>query len=356
MKNLLLTTALVATTGAAFASNDNFATQLAGIEKASQCQNHFDKDAPEVSANINHFEFCVWYLNNNREAFFRDINWYGLLPSGDIISTRDYNFTSKNKAEKAIKAAIEVIVEANSIDVELPDGSVKSVNKEAVLALIEAVESKDVAITALNAEVTRLTDELTKVATDAEMDIAEKVAMIETISTELATASAAVTSLTSANADLKAVKADLEADVALKSSEIKALEKSLKDAQEATIAAVKAHVDEIAQITAQLGFNQGEINVLVEIQKIQDANTQLAADLQKEIDDRAAERTMLDNQISDLMSDIDSLDVKLSAETTKYLDEIEAHAKTSGKLAAETALKDAAVSYTHLTLPTILLV
>ena len=121
------------------ASNDNFKVQLDNIDRASQCQAHFDKDAPEVSANINHFEFCVWYLNNNREAFFRDIHWYGLLPSGDIISTRDYNFSSKQKAEKAIKAAIQVVIEENTVEVELPNGDVVKVAEASVMTLLNAV-------------------------------------------------------------------------------------------------------------------------------------------------------------------------------------------------------------------------
>ena len=111
MKNLLTTTALVAvSTTAVLASNDNFKVQLDNIDNAFQCQNHFDKDGADIAGTINQFEFCVWYLNNNREAFFRDINWYGILPTGDVIATRDYNFSSKNKAEKAITAEIEKIV------------------------------------------------------------------------------------------------------------------------------------------------------------------------------------------------------------------------------------------------------
>ena len=104
MKNLLTTTALVAVSATAvLASNDNFKVQLDNIDRASQCQAHFDKDAADVAGNVNQFEFCVWYLNNNREAFFRGIHWYGILDSGDVIATRDYNFSSKDKAVKAIK-------------------------------------------------------------------------------------------------------------------------------------------------------------------------------------------------------------------------------------------------------------
>ena len=104
MKNLLTTTALVAVSATAvMASNDNFKVQLDNIDSASQCQNHFDKDAPEAAGNINQFEFCVWYLNSNREAFFRDIHWYGILDSGDVIATRDYNFSSKDKLLKLSK-------------------------------------------------------------------------------------------------------------------------------------------------------------------------------------------------------------------------------------------------------------
>ena len=92
MKNLLTTTALVAVSATAVMANqDNFKVQLDNISSSFQCEAHFDKDAADIAGNINQFEFCVWYLNNNREAFFRDIHWYGLLPSGDIISTRDYN-------------------------------------------------------------------------------------------------------------------------------------------------------------------------------------------------------------------------------------------------------------------------
>ena len=88
MKNLLTTTALVAVSATAVMANqDNFKVQLDNISSSFQCEAHFDKDAADVAGNINQFEFCVWYLNNNREAFFRDIHWYGLLPSGDIIST-----------------------------------------------------------------------------------------------------------------------------------------------------------------------------------------------------------------------------------------------------------------------------
>ena len=95
MKNLLTTTALVAVSATAvLASNDNFKVQLDNLNGASQCQAHFDKDAADVAGNVNQFEFCVWYLNNNREAFFRDSHWYGILNTGDVIATRDYNFSS----------------------------------------------------------------------------------------------------------------------------------------------------------------------------------------------------------------------------------------------------------------------
>ena len=86
MKNLLTTTALVAvSTTAVLASNDNFKVQLDNIDNAFQCQNHFDKDGADIAGTINQFEFCVWYLNNNREAFFRGIHWYGILDSGDVL-------------------------------------------------------------------------------------------------------------------------------------------------------------------------------------------------------------------------------------------------------------------------------
>ena len=65
MKNLLTTTALVAVSATAvLASNDNFKVQLDNIDRASQCQVHFDKDAADVAGNVNQFEFCVWYLRN----------------------------------------------------------------------------------------------------------------------------------------------------------------------------------------------------------------------------------------------------------------------------------------------------
>ena len=90
-KNLLITTALVATAGSAFA-HDNFKTQLDSVENSFQCQNHFER-GDAIAGNIDKFEFCVWYLNNNREGFFRDIHWYDITDSGDIIAVRDYNFS-----------------------------------------------------------------------------------------------------------------------------------------------------------------------------------------------------------------------------------------------------------------------
>ena len=134
-----------------------------------------------------------------------------------------------------------------------------------------------VVIDALRAEVAELTAELTTVATNAEMDIAAKSAEIVRISEELAVSQASVTALMEIEKTLSSRLADLEAGQTVSAEEIAALEVQSK----ATNDAVKAHMDEIAAITAQLGFNQGQINVLVEIQKIQDANTQLAADYRK---------------------------------------------------------------------------
>ena len=305
MKNLLITTALVAVSGAAFA--DNYKVQLDNINSSFECQAHFDKDAPEVSANISHFEFCVWYLNNNREAFFRDIHWYGLLPSGDIISTRDYNFSSKNKAEKAIKAAIEVIVEANSVDVEI-DGEIISVSKARIEALIAQAAVDAETIKSLEAKRDELRDKL-----DAEINANEiNIDNLKAARDNLAEAEATIDMLRDAAVSAEKAYKDLENDVMLKDTLIEELQDSVKAANDAKETAIKAHADEIAAITVQLGFSQGQINVLVEIQNIQDKNTMLTQQVQDEINTRVELRKELNAKINELTDQVEDLGGKLN--------------------------------------------
>ena len=111
MKTLLLSTALVAISGATFA--DNFKTQLNNIDSASQCINHFDRDAADIAGNVNQFEFCVWHINNNREAFTRDTHWYSILPSGNVVAVKQNLLTSNHKAKRVIEAAVLEIVKEN---------------------------------------------------------------------------------------------------------------------------------------------------------------------------------------------------------------------------------------------------
>ena len=83
MKSMLKTTlsviALAATAGVA--SAHNYKDQLNALNNSWECEAHFDMDAPNVAGITNKGEFCVWYLNNDRKGFFRDMHWYDLAPT-----------------------------------------------------------------------------------------------------------------------------------------------------------------------------------------------------------------------------------------------------------------------------------
>jgi len=295
MKNLLLSTALVAVSGAAFA--DNYKVQLDNLDNAFQCQNHFER-GEEIAGTIDEFEFCVWYLNSNREGFIRNDMFYDILPTGDVIAIKKNQLTSDAKAAKAIKAAINIIIEEKTVEVELPNGDIVKVSKDTLMTALDAIEYASTTISSLNDEVESLTAELTKVATDAEMEIAAKTAEITRISEELATATAMITTLSEANAILEAVNGDLEAGAVVSAEKIKMLEEALAAEEAASIKAATEAANEIAELKVELGLKQGEINGLhTIITGLESSNANLDAKFQE----AAARRDELKAELDALM-------------------------------------------------------
>ena len=162
-KTTLSTIALIAVASTSFAhSPANFKTTLKSLDTAWECENHFNKDTADVAGNINQAEFCVWYLNSDRKGFFRDMHWYDLAPTGDIIAVDARNFTSANKATSAIKVELYKLVKAQ----------LKNEMLEAELKLSKtAIDLANASIEMLEIERNALIDSLT----DAETDLAEAV-------------------------------------------------------------------------------------------------------------------------------------------------------------------------------------
>ena len=296
MKKLLLSTALVAVSGAAFA--DNYKVQLDNLDNAFQCQNHFERGG-EIAGTIDKFEFCVWYLNSNRKGFIRNDMFYDILPTGDVIAVKKNLLSSNSKAKAAIKAAINVIIEEKTVEVELPNGDIVKVSKDTLMTALDAIEYASTTISSLNDEVDSLTAELTKVATDAEMEIAAKTAKITRISEELATTTAMITTLSEANAILEAVNGDLEAGAVVSAEKIKMLEETLAAEKAASIKAATKAANEIAELNIELGLKQGEINGLhTIITGLESSN----ADLDAKFQEAAARRDELKTELEETIN------------------------------------------------------
>ena len=150
MKNLLITTALVAVSGAAFA--DNYKVQLDNLNTAWECQDHFDR-GEEIAGTIDKFEFCVWHLNNDRKGFIKGNMYYDILADGSVYAVKAHDLRTKQSAEKAIKAAIETII----VEKE------KIVYEDRIEYIV--VESGEV--------IDQLTADLIAAASQAEIDAAE---------------------------------------------------------------------------------------------------------------------------------------------------------------------------------------
>ena len=159
LKTTLSVIALAATAG--FASAHNYKEQLNDLNNSWECQDHYDR-GDAIAGNIDKFEFCVWYLNNDKQGFFRDLNWYDITDSGDVIAIDARNFTSERKATEAIKVELYKLVEAQIANEKLT----------AELELSKtAIDLANASIEMLEIERDGLIDSLT----DAETDLAEAV-------------------------------------------------------------------------------------------------------------------------------------------------------------------------------------
>ena len=199
MKNLLITTALVATAGMAQA--DNFKTQLDSVENSFQCQNHFER-GDAIAGNIDKFEFCVWYLNNNREAFFRDLHYYDLLPTGDILAVKATDLRTKQSAEKAINAFIQKIIDAKVAEAK---AAAEADADKRINAIVEkADEAKEALEDELNAKIKELTEAL------ATKDVAHATAISELVTAHMTEISDLETAISVVEEMLDSSKMDFE--------------------------------------------------------------------------------------------------------------------------------------------------
>ena len=192
MKSMLKTTlsviALAATAG--FASAHNYKEQLNDLNSSWECQDHYDR-GDAIAGNIDKFEFCVWYLNNDKQGFFRDLNWYDITDSGDVIAIDARNFTSERKATEAIKVELYKLVEAKAKNAAL------ATENGIIAATLEASEDL---VAELQADKQELIESLTTAGEDleeqvqlllnADAAIDELEAQIRTLSSDNATANA----------------------------------------------------------------------------------------------------------------------------------------------------------------------
>ena len=305
MKKLLLSTALVAVSGAAFA--DNYKIQLDNLDNAFQCQNHFER-GEEIAGSIDEFEFCVWYLNSNRKGFIRNDMFYDILPSGDVIAVKKNLLSSKDKAQKAIEAAIKIIIEEKE----------KIVYEDRIEYIV--VESGEV--------IDQLTADLIAAGSQAEIDAAE----IARIGKELA-------SLKIAKEAVEAMLASI--DDGITQADVEAVRNELTTLLNAKTKMFNDETAKVATLTYKLGSIQAAIN------SAYDTSGVVYENLAAKVDDLAAERNALKQQIADIKADLASHDIVLSetainevynagkAEIQKVLDEEKAaHVKTFEALTA----------------------
>ena len=332
MKHLLLSTALIAVSSAAFA--DNYKVQLDNLDNAFQCQNHFER-GDEIAGTIDKFEFCVWYLNKDRKGFFRNDMFYDILPSGDVIAVKANQLRNKQSAEKAIKAAIEVIVEEKIV-----------VKTETI------IEEKIIEVEVESGEII---DELSKKVNDLTAEAAKLLSKLGTTETDLTTAQKEIMTLSNAIAanmktisDLKMardnIKAMLDAIVpedGITQADVEAVRNELTTLLNAKTKMFNDETAKVATLTYKLGSIQAAIN------SAYDTNGVVYENLAAKVDDLAAERNALKQQIADIKADLASHDIVLSetainevynagkAEIQKVLDEEKAaHVETFEALTA----------------------
>ena len=293
MKTMLKTTlsviALAATAG--FASAHNYKEQLNDLNSSWECQDHFDR-GDVIAGNIDKFEFCVWYLNNNKEAFTRDLHWYSILPSGDVVAVKKNLLTSDHKAKSVIETAVHKIIVAN-------------LKKEhaANVAKIEANNAK--IVSDLNDDIDGLEAELATIATTlGDRDPADVIAELKKLGDDIVT-------LTKSRDDLKVLFDADQLDIA-------AIKTVLNDAieiqQETALAAAQETAQELMIAKAALTTAQGVIDGLAEIRDLMDV---APADLQEAINTIIAERDGYKATVDSLNTQLEGFNVEFSETVLK---------------------------------------
>ena len=286
MKTLLLGTAIAAVASTSFA-HDNFKTQLDNLNNSWECQDHFDR-GDAVAGNIDEFEFCVWYLNNNKEAFTRDLHWYSILPSGDIVAVKKNLLTSDHKAKSVIETAVHKIIVAN-------------LKKEhaANVAAIEAENSK--IVSGLNNDIDTLKTELANIATTlSDRDPAEVIA-------ELKELGDAVVALTESRDNLQ----DLfdAANDGITQETVNAIKAELNEALEIQKGLVEDKAAELIMAKADLMAAQGVIDGLAELRdELSGKNTEL----QNTINTLTTERDGLKATVDSLNTQLEGFNIEFS--------------------------------------------
>ena len=96
------------------------------------------------------------------------MHYYDLLPTGDILAVKATDLRTKQSAEKAIEAAVQVIIEEKLVEVELP-GKTVYIDREVIVEKIVEVESGEI-IDALREELKTAQDGLMEALTDLDVD------------------------------------------------------------------------------------------------------------------------------------------------------------------------------------------
>ena len=286
MKKLLLTTAIIATAGSAFA-HDNFKTQLDNIENAWECQDHFER-GDVIAGNIDQFEFCVWHINNNREGFTRDTHWYSILPSGDVVAVEQRLLTSDRKAKSVIETAVHKIIVAN-------------LKKEhaANVAAIRAENGKIVG--GLSDDIDALKTELADIATTlGDRDPADVIAELK----ELGDAVAALTD----SRDKLQVMFD-EANDGITQETVDGIKAELNKALEVQKGLVADKAQELATAKAELAAAKGVIDGLAEIRDLMDVAPE---GLQTAINSIIETRDDLQGTVDSLNEQLKGFDIEFS--------------------------------------------
>ena len=299
MKTLLLGTAIAAVAG--IASADNYKTQLDNLNTAWECQAHFERGT-DIAGSIDEFEFCVWYLNNNREGFIRNDMFYDILPTGDVIAVKKNLLTTEAKAKKAIKTVIKTIIEEKIV-----------VETETVI--VEKIVESGVVINALRDDIQNLTDQLTAAATASEIDATE----IARLGGLLKEQTETISGLEEAKAAIEAMLASVNdgitaADVESVRSELQAI----IDA-ERLVAEMKAEElgTQIADLTTRLGAANAEIDILAGIRADLEEKNQ---DLQDRINTVVKDRDALTKELANVRAEAHTYSLTFNQEAIDTAD------------------------------------